>query len=139
VTIVAVPFADPDPVAFEAVKRNLLVQRIPARFDDVGQDEYAYARWFQSLWKLGHDFIIVEHDVLPWPGAITKLEQCVNVWCGLNTSLQCTKFSPSRLGDCPVSEPTHWQMLDHTVFRALGLENFCEHSPEPINLNLLNA
>ena len=48
---------------------------------NVGVDDEAYYRLLASLWHDAQDFIILEHDhVLP-PNAITDFEKCPELWC----------------------------------------------------------
>lgn len=47
----------------------------------VMQDDYHYSRLLTDLWKRQESFIIVEHDVVPWPGAIYSMLDCPEQWC----------------------------------------------------------
>ncbi|MES2156028.1 MAG: hypothetical protein V4510_12920 [bacterium] len=140
---VVVPYAnwEYDPVAHRAMERNLQMQGVAAEWHPVGDyvsgDPFEYSRLFRALWSEGYDFIIVEHDVLPWQGFYQVLTECTSPWCGLNTSLQCTKFSPSALGECPVTEDVHWQAVDKCFWTLWDRgEKFCEHPPSPVNLTM---
>jgi hypothetical protein len=133
---VVVPYAneETDPVVHQAMMLNLQVQKVPAEWRRMKTDT-SYAEYFNELWDLGEDFIIVEHDCFPWPGAIEELRDCPDVWCGFNTSLQTTKFSPRALGECPVSFDTHWQQVDKLFWTLQDIHPFHEHHPPVINLN----
>lgn len=53
-------------------------------FDPVPLDtapDFAYGHHFTHLWNEGKPFITVEHDVVPWPGAIDQLMACPEPWC----------------------------------------------------------
>lgn len=47
----------------------------------LGDDEHDYGRNFADLWNHGEPFIHVEHDVVPWPGAVTQLAECPEPFC----------------------------------------------------------
>lgn len=48
---------------------------------DVSEDRWAYTDYLQDMWDRGQTFINVEHDVVPWPGALEQLMDCPNPWC----------------------------------------------------------
>ncbi len=138
---VIVPFANEksDPIAFAAVARNLSNQNIIPKFVEMASD-VGYATMFDMLWITGEPFMIVEHDVIPWPGALTELDECHEPWCGFSymhgtaghNGLGCTKFEPLRLGASPVELTDHWQQLDNQVNKHLNRErgyHFHQHNP----------
>ena len=67
------------------------------------EDEGHYGRLLADLWESGRGFTIVEHDVVPWPGALRRLADCERGWCGyeyplgkrgkLGGALGCVRFS----------------------------------------------
>ena len=89
----------------------------------------SYYRLLLNLWHEGETFILVEHDIIPWPGAITELANCSGSWCvfpyNVHTdgSLGCTKFHGELLRKHPdaLDEPfyrdfdKHWACLDGYV------------------------
>jgi hypothetical protein len=91
---------------------------------DVSPSEDDYHLLLSMVWEAGRGVILVEHDVVPPPGAIDALRSCERLWCGcvyLNGSiwdnaLGCTKFSPELMARFPdaVSRMTntHWKTLD---------------------------
>jgi hypothetical protein len=124
----------------QAMMLNLQLLELAAEWRDVSTSDTAYAELFVEVWARDLDFLIVEHDVLPWPGACEELWACSNVWCGFNTTLMCTKFSPTALGECPVTPDTHWTMVDKLFWHYQERDvPFCEHKPEVINLNRRNV
>ncbi len=123
----------------------LLAEEINAETVLVKTDQ-DYGRAFTAAWRNG-GFINVEHDVVPWPGAIRSLETCPHDFCGfgypmrnrgnLTYSLGCTKFS-ERMTVAHPGLPDRWDgaswwELDAHVFAAItdvyGSEDF--HVPEP--------
>lgn len=69
------------------------------------RDNCNYGRLIINQWVTRKGFILVEHDIVPWPGAISELQECDENWCvfqypmfpiekiGLVSSLGCMKFS----------------------------------------------
>lgn len=66
-----------------------------------------YGDMYADLWKAGETFCVVEHDIVPWPGAMRKLEECRQAWCihqyplgtrgYLGGSIGCVKFRGTLL------------------------------------------
>jgi hypothetical protein len=68
-----------------------------------------YAEQIAQWWAIGEPFIIVEHDVVPWPGAIEMLAECPEPWCAIevhpgyhlirhgSVGLSCIKVVPKLL------------------------------------------
>lgn len=52
-------------------------------------EPWDYAAFFRQRWEEGQSFINVEHDVIPWPGALQALAACGRAWCGYNYHLKC--------------------------------------------------
>jgi hypothetical protein len=130
----------------DAVKLNLATQGITPRLVKL-EREYSYDLLFRKLWAEGCPFILNEHDIIPWPGAIHQLWTCEQPWCGFlyllygepRTYLGCTKFDPSRLGDCPLSgDLTEWQKIDRIIEKNLLLrgEKGHIHTPAVSHLNI---
>lgn len=126
---VILPYADSNGTTsvLNAVKLNLACQGIIPRMVKLEQ-EYSYDLLFRQLWNEGQPFILVEHDIIPWPGALGELWTCPEPWCGFpyilygepRSFLGCTKFDPSRLGDCPLSgDLTEWQKIDRIIIKNL--------------------
>jgi hypothetical protein len=91
---------------------------------DVGTATDAYWRLLNDLWQQGDPFILVEHDILPWPGALEELWACPGLWCansydqrgvGIYHSFGCTKFSAElirRLPNVWRDMDKRWHQLD---------------------------
>lgn len=130
---IVVPFANQqsDPFIFAATKLNLQMQGLEPRYEQLNSAldaDYAYDKLFRNLWAQGEPFILVEHDILPWPGALVDLWKCECAWGAfqyfifgeLRSQLGCVKFDPTRLGACPLSdELVHWSRLDWSVITGL--------------------
>lgn len=142
---VVVPFANDtnEPAVHKAMRLNLEVQGLRPRYERMNgtlDEAFAYDRLFRRLWAEGEPFILVEHDILPWPGAVQQLWTCDREWCGfpyyifgeMRVQLGCVKFDPARLGPCPLPEKlSHWQGLDWVVIRTLAERGQSGHLHEP--------
>lgn len=105
-----------------------------------------YARVLSALWRASESFVLVEGDVVPWPGAVRALLDCPEPWCGHNYpiasgfncgTLGCVKFGAALMRQWPSLwvrwEGTPWRQLDIAVFRAVaaatGMIDFHVHTP----------
>jgi hypothetical protein len=94
--------------------------------------DLGYSLLMTEVWKRGEGFVIVEHDVAPWFGAVAQLEACPRDWClfhypdggALSRGLGCTKFSDRLVrdhSDLPDAwEGTEWPMIDGAVGSAFA-------------------
>lgn len=104
--------------------------------------EFGYGQQLARLWQEGEGFTLLEHDVIPWVGAIRQLEECDGCWCSFPYaksgrtlhSLGFIKFSNWLVSEHPElaegwsGEP--WQSLEAPVLRAaLSIAPPCEHGP----------
>jgi hypothetical protein len=142
---IVVPYANAESESFvhKAMKLNLLMQGLKPRMerlDDTLDADFAYARLFRSLWQEERPFVLVEHDILPWPGALQQIWECEHPWCGfryyifgeLRSALGCVKFDPVRLGECPLpDELIPWSKIDMKVIRSLSERGERGHLHEP--------
>lgn len=128
---------------------TLAAERIEPRAINVGGDPLAYWAMFVALWATGETVVVVEHDVLPWPGAIAEMWRCPEPWCAfpyqLNGSMivghGCVKFSAQMMAE----GPEIWQQLGSrtwitldTAFAAVAERNGYaphRHDPPVIHLN----
>lgn len=118
----------------------------------VDQDDFAYGRLLQEVWRdaleFGYGFTLVEHDVVPWPGALYALWGCTwgQGWCGydyllgtcnnLGGGLGCLHFRYefiARHADlCERWHEQDWGGLDGRIYEQLrnrGIETYHEHWP----------
>ena len=94
-------------------------------------DDRAYAELITELWRRRTGFIIVEHDIIPWPGAVAGLWACPRPYCMyrypigglLAGTLGCVKFGAGLLAALPDLPATfsgaHWSTLDVKITNAL--------------------
>ncbi len=138
---VVIPYAESHGTTsvIDAVKLNLAMQAITPRLVKL-ESVYSYDMLFRELWAKGDPFILVEHDIIPWPGALAQLWTCPEPWCGFPYSnfgtfrsyLGCTKFEPSRLGDCPLSgEIRSFGELDQIIIKTLLLRDRTDWKARP--------
>lgn len=119
------------------------------RMEAIGVEEWVctepfdYGRYFAATWDEGEPFVLVEHDTVPWPGAVKALHDCEQSWCihrypigrgdlerSWTVALGIGKYRPSGSLPTKVTE-TPWQLLDGVVVPALR-ERFGEpHIHEP--------
>lgn len=106
------------------------------------QQDSSYYDLLHSLWHEGETFVIVEHDIIPWPGAVTAIYNCPEPWCTYpynnqtDRSLGCTKFSAQLLQDHPgaLDEPTYdksWTRLDVYIGHKLSSLGLTHHIHKP--------
>lgn len=112
----------------------------------------AYANEFAGWWGSGEPFIIVEQDVVPWPGADVELADCPEPWCAFSyyahdrelpkPYLGCAKFRPD--GPPPFEKAPddilrayvdgglpHWQAIDMVVSASLKARGWHCHQHFP--------
>ena len=140
---VVVPWAKDGP--HRVVRLNLENQGIEAEYRFMRDKGPAYPNLFRELWKDGEPFILVEHDILVWPGALYLLQQCTHSWCGysyqirgsMESWLGCTKFEPARLGECPATAELQMWQFDVPVVVNLWDRGIPEHIHQPgvVHLN----
>lgn len=112
-------------------------------------DDDGYRRLLRRVWQAGESVVIVEQDILPWPGAIDELIGCPGGWCtysyrkhggiGIAHMLGCAKLSSSLMDALPGlwDAPEHWSKLDQRLFfaaRGAGIEPHL-HRPAVLHLN----
>lgn len=104
-----------------------------------------YAAAVAFMWTRRAGFVLVEADVVPWPGAIAQLVACPEPWCGyryptapgvLDGGLGCVRFNDELVRDNPrlpdAWRGVHWRNLDLTVREAItGSHRTSFHRHEP--------
>jgi len=131
----------------EAVRVGLFHERVKPHCVFM-QGENDYYNLIKSLWAKGEPFIINEHDIVAWPGAIAKLENCGSPWCTftyrssagwIGDGLGLVKFQPGFLPDIfkVDFDQQHWSNLDVQIARRLQANGClpCVHTPAVTNLN----
>ncbi len=118
-----------------------------------GEDDY----WnlLSQLWEEKESFVLNEHDVLPWPGAIQEIADCPADWCsytyrmkkgyGIHHAFGCTKIGQGLIEAIPDAwinvDSTHWHDLDGQLCimaRNSGITPH-PHRPPVIHLKELPA
>jgi hypothetical protein len=100
-------------------------------FVDVSGSDTDYYWLVQAFWYRGDGVLIVEHDVVTYPGAIASLQDCPWPWCGVPTLVGinwwpfhgCVKFSTELMARYPDTvdrlEDHHWKAFDGPMDRYL--------------------
>lgn len=111
---VVVPYANDlsDPEIHYCVRLNFDLLGIEPEWVKMTEPN-SYALLINELWHEG-PFVIVEHDVIVWRGAIESVWECDKPLCGYDGTLCCTKINP--FGFCPVDSRTGWNFIDKTIF-----------------------
>lgn len=59
------------------------------------EKQESYLEFLKQRWKEGESFINVEHDVVPWIGAIDELIDCKFTWCAYGYKIkESIEFTP---------------------------------------------
>lgn len=110
---------------------------------------FTYIELLRELWQERQPVVIVEHDIVPWPGALEELWACPGRWCsysyrllggvGIFHGFGCTKLTGELMQATPTvwDEPGEWHTLDARLFHAareVGLEPH-PHRPPVVHLN----
>lgn len=139
---VVVPFA-----RLHVTEQVLRSYRVPVEFVRLDDDD-AYRRLLHELWAARETVVIVEQDIVPWPGALEELYGCMGLWCacahplfgglGIYHGLGCTKISGQLMARLPDlwDLSGHWSTLDQRLYfaaRDIGEEPH-PHRPPVIHL-----
>lgn len=92
---------------------------------DVSADDFAYYRHFAQRWAQRQTWVNVEHDCVPWPGALEELMRCPEPWCTFEYSLPC-------LRERPMHHPTSTVPLGCTKFGADLMAGTLDMWEEPL-------
>lgn len=113
--------------------------------------DLSYGRLVERLWRSGEGFVLVEHDVVPWPGAMSALSSCPELYCGhryliaaqLGGTIGCVRFSAALTAahpDLPARwAGSHWSNLDIKLTNGLwdvGVRGFHVHEPPVAHLHV---
>lgn len=97
----------------------------------------AYALHVRSLWAEGKPFVILEHDVFPWPGAVAEVSSCQRPLCGFDGGLQLAKITPDD-GPCPVEPRTVWFHVDRELLDHFHRRGVVYHDHAPLRAPIIN-
>lgn len=141
---VVVPHTNLHPITKRVLDSyGLPVEYVPLEGDD------GYRQLLRSLWVRRQPVVIVEHDILPFPGAVEELAGCSCAWgsftyrlhggYGIHHGFGCTKLTPRLMDAVPTvwDEPGKWDILDQRLYfaaRAVGHEPH-PHRPAVIHLS----
>jgi hypothetical protein len=99
----------------------------------------SYGEHFSRVWDRGQPFVIVEWDIVPWPGAVRDLLACPKPYCThryplhsgqLAVSFGIGKYVPR--GPAPEEwATTEWKYLDGAVVPVLHERLGRPHIHEP--------
>ena len=114
---------------------------------DVGSDSLDYINYMRDRWREGHSFINIEHDVVPWPGALESLEDCSQEWCSFAYDTAAKDFLLAPLGLAKLSfgliqalpgvweGDLPWHELDAHLYRYATDRGHTAHQHRPSVLN----
>lgn len=60
----------------------------------VMEDPQHYGRLIAGQWKTGLGFVLVEDDVVPWPGAVQAMLDCEHDWCAYEFPRTHPRYEP---------------------------------------------
>jgi hypothetical protein len=119
------PFTKVLPVQRETLERyGLQVEYIP-----MGADT-DYWELLCRLWSDGRTFVVIEHDILPWPTAIEELASCEHQWCTFQYHIGEAYAPLYMLGCCKFGDvimkalPNAWRDVSNRYWRGLDAQ-FC--------------
>jgi hypothetical protein len=147
--LVVVPFTRLHPIT----KQVLDGYGLDVRYVDVSASDDSYRLLLQKLWDEHETISIIEHDIVPYPGAIEEAWACCADWCthsyswtnergesgvGVSHMLGCAKLSPRLMDAVPDvwRTPCHWTECDRRLFfaaRDAGIDPH-EHRPAVVHL-----
>jgi len=153
---VVIPWAPGPREYHELVARVLRADGLepePVRLDD----NLAYGRLLVELWEAHETFVVIEHDIIPWPWAVDSMLRCANHWCrypyrqhgGYAAGFGCMKIEGSLADQYPrlvaevAARDAHpwpagdWRIIDVVIdmeLRRRGVEPH-EHLPGVAHLS----
>jgi hypothetical protein len=117
------------------------------RLVDVTDDPLGYLKHLRQRWQEQVTFINVEHDVVPWPGALESLEVCPQLWCSFGYDAMASNFVQPPLGLAKFSSEfilalpdiwdsdLSWQTLDEHLCNYAKNEGYEAHQHRPSVFN----
>lgn len=127
----------------------------------VGDDPHSYYQMLKNCWIHKQGFILLEHDIFPWPGALALMEECSEIWCAHEylyppvigqtvVGIGCMKFSTEAIMrssdifeqietfDARGADLLDWRYLDSWIpanlGKALGMKGPHIHNPPVVHL-----
>jgi len=104
---------------------------------DVTDNPWGYPDHLRERWAQGESFINMEHDIVPWPGALHRLIECPEPWCfyGYQTDIDFAANGAAPFGlvkfgsDLIATIPDVW--TDHRAWWQSNFEKFGDRTSEP--------
>lgn len=128
-----------------ATEFSLRIEEPNTRFFYTGDSDLAYYYFVRELWMEQETFILVEHDIVPWPGALKEMWDCPFSLCAFHApsgpssiGLGCLKYGQQLLKDFPDHirniEPDrrNWNILDGGLTWALLNYGVAPHYHRPM-------
>lgn len=114
----------------------MFLQNEPINLEYVRTDggPYVFSEFLRYMWKQAEPFVLIEHDVLPYPGAIQEIWDCPEEFCGKPYRIAtfeaacfgCTYFGselmtqyPDAMEEAARRDPV-WSCLDHRLADVLA-------------------
>lgn len=110
-----------------------------------------YGDSLKQLWDRGEGFINLEHDVAPWPGALTEIWGCSANWCMVpiilhgarnETNFGCVKWNDHFLkitkgiwDKYPRNDVFDWRSLDTWFYQTMKEAKTRPHVHPPCALH----
>jgi hypothetical protein len=117
---------------------------------DVSANETAYHDLLARLWREGRTLVVVEHDIVVYPGAIGAMLDCPEPWCvtvyrvnaEYDGHLGCVRFSERLLAEVPDAmdeagrltygpPPRYWGWVDGRLAQILDRHGYHKHRHWP--------
>jgi len=88
--------------ATRAYLTSVLYTPVPVTLVDCNDAPWGYQDYLQMAWDKGETFLNMEHDIVPWPGAIHSLLDCPEPWCffGYERDLDFVALNTPVFGLC---------------------------------------
>lgn len=144
---VVLPFAVPDGERLQpwALSASILAMRQdgwnPTLVYMEGNN--SYYDLLSKCWKQRESFCIIEHDIVVWPGALTELDNCNELWCTrpyycsvgwILDGLGCTKFDEQLIHKFPnFLDPPFPTCCQHTTYFC-GLDRLIAHRMQDLGI-----
>jgi hypothetical protein len=72
--------------------------RNEVEFVDVSATQESYFWLMHRCWKEAQTFVVIEHDIVPWPGAIRAIHDCESILCAYQAPIGTFNGEYSGLG-----------------------------------------
>lgn len=99
-TDVHVPYTHVREATYLYLLQHYNTPEYPVVWQDVSGGDWAYNHYLSDSWYAGRTFINLEHDIVPWPGAVESIDQCEKPWCfyGYRADLRMVEIGAANFG-----------------------------------------